>query len=72
MVVWWQCLFEIFMVLLLGCAFEIIMTPSEEESFEAALLTDFDSIRTRISKIDVKNANAFEKADKDHLAAREQ
>ena len=60
------------MVLLLGCAFEIIMTPSEEESFEAALLTDFDSIRTRISKIDVKNANAFEKADKDHLAAREQ
>ena len=67
MVVWWQCLFEIFMVLLLGCAFEIIMTPSEEESFEAALLTDFDSIRTRISKIDVKNADAFEKADKETI-----
>ena len=55
------------MVLLLGCAFEIIMTPSEEESFEAALLTDFDSIRTRISKIDVKNADAFEKADKETI-----
>ena len=47
-----------------GATLTIQLPPSEAASFEEALVRDFDSIATSLSKIDVRRAEAFKEEDR--------
>eukprot|EP00808_Paulinella_micropora_P025752 g71322.t1 len=61
------CLWEIFCTRLTKASFEICLSPTEVTDFEHVLVKDFDSILGSLSRIDVKNADAFKKEDQEKI-----
>lgn len=63
------CIFEIFTSLDAGAAFEVVMTPEDETTFEAALRRDFGSLAEKVCAIDAERATAREPADLANIRA---
>ena len=57
------CLWEILKTVESGTPLKVQLPPSEAASFETALVKDFKSIATSMSKIDVRQSEAFKPED---------
>ena len=57
------CLWEILQTVISDATLTVLLPPSETESFEEALVEEFDSITTSLSKVDVRRAEAFKMED---------
>ena len=50
------CIKEVYHWQLSGAQFDVVMSSAQQAAFEAALVNDFDSIQTSLSKVDVRTA----------------
>jgi tetratricopeptide (TPR) repeat protein len=63
------CLAEIYHTVRHGCRLDVAMSAAGRVAFERALVADFDSITTALSKIDVKKAEAARPGERDEIMA---
>jgi len=61
------CIWEIASVVLTDTALDVALAPTQAAAFEKALVEDFGSIATSLSRVDVRNAEAFILADRDMI-----
>jgi len=63
------CLWEIFCTIDTGSEFHVAMCEEQHKDFKLRLVSDFENIRTSLSKIDARRADAWDKSDRDKIFA---
>ena len=53
------CITEVYHTQKSGAQFDVVMSSAQRDAFETALVDDFDSIETSLSKVDVRNAKCL-------------
>jgi len=61
------CLWEMVSTVNTKCNFQIIMSPKNHKSFSTALVEDFNSLAVKICNVEVKNAESFNRSDRDNI-----
>jgi len=63
------CLWEIFCTIDTDSEFHVAMCEEQHKDFKLRLVSDFENIRTSLSKIDARRAEAWVKSDRDKIFA---
>ena len=53
------CITEVYHTQKSGAQFDVVMSSAQQDAFETALVDDFGSIETSLSKVDVRNAKCL-------------
>ena len=53
------CITEVYHTQKSGAQFDVVMSSAQQDAFETALVDDFDSIETSLSKVDVRTATCL-------------
>jgi len=61
------CLWEIFCTIDTDSEFYVAMCEEQHKDFKLRLVSDFENIRTSLSKIDARRAEAWDKSDRDKI-----
>ena len=61
------CIKEVYHTQASGALFDVVMSEAQQVAFEQALLEDFDSIQTQLSKVDVRQAECRNKTEQEAI-----